>query len=189
MKIDRNLNISFPIETEKGIIYVHSVPISREVFEQFYSELGQVFSQCFNSVNQAHLALSAPQLAYPALKSIAKKAGNWDEVEKGLVNEIIRLTNVAFAGENGWDTLPLDTAVKRDVLDEDSQAEVLSTLVFFCAISKVAPKEMKKSFLEMAGSLRSWQLTSSNFTQFITGLPTLTTKGSTGKKKTSSLIS
>jgi len=194
VKIDRNLNLVMQVQTEKaGLIYIHSASISRSVFEQFYLELGKVFSQCFDSVNQAHLALSAPQLAYPALKSIAQKAGNWDGaggVKFGLVNEIIRLTNVVFAGENGWESIPLDTAVKREILDEDEEAEALSSLVFFTAISKVAPKDLKNSFLEMAGALRNWELTSSDSMAYLNGLPTLTKKGSTGKKvKESSVIS
>ena len=182
------------VQTAKnGLVYIHSASIGRSVFEQFYLELGKVFSQCFDSVNQAHLALSAPQLAYPALKSIATKAGNWDGaggVKFGLINEIIRLTNVVFAGENGWESLPFDVAVKREILDEDEEAEALSSLVFFTAISKVAPKDLKNSFLEMAGSLRNWELTSSDFMVFMNGLPILTKKGNTGKKaKESSLIS
>ena len=194
MKIDRNLNLVMQVQTAKnGLVYIHSASIGRSVFEQFYLELGKVFSQCFDSVNQAHLALSAPQLAYPALKSIATKAGNWDGaggVKFGLVNEIIRLTNVVFAGENGWETLPFDVAVKREILDEDEEAETLSSLVFFTAISKVAPKDLKNSFLEMAGSLRNWELTLLDCMAYITSLPTLTKKGNSGKKvKESSLIS
>ena len=175
-----------------GLVYIHSASIGRSVFEQFYLELGKVFSQCFDSINQAHLALSAPQLAYPALKSIAQKAGNWDGnggVKFGLINEIIRLTNVMFAGENGWETVPFDTAVKREILDEDEEAETLSSLVFFTAISKVAPKDLKSSFLEMAGSLRNWVTTSLDSTEYMSGLPILTKKGNTGKKaKESSII-
>jgi len=193
VKIDRNLNLVMQVQTAKnGLVYIHSASIGRSVFEQFYLELGKVFSQCFDSVNQAHLALSAPQLAYPALKSIATKADNWDGaggVKFGLVNEIIRLTNVVFAGENGWETLPFDVAVKREILDEDEEAETLSSLVFFTAISKVAPKDLKNSFLEMAGALRNWELTSLDSTEFQNGLPISTKKGNTGKKaKESSVI-
>lgn len=178
---------------ENGLVYVHSSSISRSVFEQFYLEIGKVFSQCFDSVNQAHLALSAPQLAYPALKSIATKAGNWDGVggvKFGLVNEIVRLTSVLVSGEKGWEALPLDIAVKRSVINEDEEAEILSSLVFFTAISKVAPKDLKNSFLEMAGALRNWELTSLDSMGYLSGLPTLTKKEGTGKKiKESSLIS
>lgn len=178
---------------EKGLVYIHSTSISRSVFEQFYLELGKVFSQCFDSINQAHLALSAPQLAYPALKSLAIQAGNWEGaggVQFGLVNEIKRLTNVMVSGEKGWESIPFDTAVKREVLNEDEEMEALSSLVFFTAISKVAPKDLRNSFLEMAGALRSWELTSLDSTEYMSGLPILTKKETTGKKaKASSIVS
>lgn len=194
MKIDRNLSLVMQVQTESnGTVHIHSTSISRSVFEQFYLELGKVFSQCFDSINQAHLALSAPQLAYPALKSIAQKAGNWDGaggVKFGLVNEIIRLTNVIVSTENGWETMPFDVAVKQDVLNEDEEAEAISSLIFFTAISKVAPKDLKNSFLEMAGALRNWELTFSECTEYMSGLPILTKKESTGKKvKESSIVS
>ena len=194
MKIDRNLSLVMQVQTdENGLVYIHSTSVSRSVFEQFYLELGKVFSQCFDSINQAHLALSAPQLAYPALKSISTKAGNWEGaggVKFGLVNEIIRLTNVVFSTEKGWETITFDTAVKKGILNEDEEAESLSSLVFFTAISKVAPKDLKNSFLEMAGALRSWELTSLECTAYMNGLQTSTKTESIGKKvKESSIVS
>jgi len=176
---------------ENGLVHIHSTSISRAVFEQFYLELGKVFSQCFDSINQAHLALSAPQLAYPALKSIAIKQGNWEGVggvKFGLINEIIRLTNVIVSTEKGWETITFDTAVKKGILNEDEEAEAISSLVFFTAISKVAPKDLKNSFLEMAGALRSWDLTSLDCTAYMNGLPILTKTEDTGKKATASSI-
>ena len=192
MRITRNLSIAIPVHTEaNGLVHVHSTAISRDVFEQFYSEIGKVFSQCFDSINQAHLALSAPQLAYPALKSIATKNGNWDGaggVKFGLVNEIIRLTNVMICGKNGWESIPFEIAVRREMLNEDEEAEVLSAIVFFTAISKVAPKDLKESFLAMAGSLRQWEITSSDFTAYMNGLPTLTEKENIGATVTESSV-
>lgn len=194
MKIDRALNLVMRVETEgSGIVHIHSASISRSIFEQFYLELGKVFSQCFDSTNPSHLALSAPQLAYPALKSVATSQGNWDGVggvKFGLINEIIRLTTVICSTENGWESLPFDVAVKREVINEDEELEALSSLVFFTAISKVAPKDLRTSFLEMAGTIRNWELTSLDSTAYQNGLPTLTKKETIGKKtKGSSLIS
>ena len=92
--------------------------------------------------------------------------------------------------EKGWETLPFDVAVKREILDEDEEAETLSSLVFFTAISKVAPKDLKNSFLEMAGALRNWELSSLDSTGYMNGLPILTKKEPTGKKaKESSIVS
>lgn len=192
MKIDRNLNLVMRVETEgSGVVYIHSASISRSVFEQFYLELGKVFSQCFDSTNPSHLALSAPQLAYPALKAVATAQGNWDNVggvKFGLINEIIRLTNVLVATEKGWESMPFDVAVKREVLNEDEELEALSSLVFFTAISKVAPKDLRVSFLEMAGSLRNWEFSSLDSTAYTNGLPMLTKKESSGKKAKESLL-
>ena len=88
-----------------------------------------------------------------SLKSIATKNGNWDGaggVKFGLVNEIIRLTNVMICGKNGWESIPFEIAVRREMLNEDEEAEVLSAIVFFTAISKVAPKDLcEDNFLEM----------------------------------------
>lgn len=190
MKINRKLNIVIPVVTDNGTAYVHSAPISRDTFEEFYSVLGKVFSQCFDSSNAAHLALSAPQLAYPALKSIAKESGRWNEVQFGLVNEIIRLSNVAYPSDAGMQTLPLDTAIKSEILDEDGASEVLSALTFFTAMWWVSPKDLKESFLGMAASLRNWQITSLGITEFIATLPTYKETEPTGKKvKTSSVPS
>jgi hypothetical protein len=182
------------VQTENnGTVHIHSTSISRSVFEQFYLELGEVFSQSFNSDNPKHIALSAPQLAYPALKSISTKLGNWDGaggVKFGLVNEIIRLTNVIVSTENGWESIPFNIAVKNEVLNEDEESEAISSLIFFTAISKVAPRDWKDSFLEMAGALRSWVTTSLDSTEYQNGLPILTKKEGTGKKvKESSIVS
>lgn len=190
MRIDRKLNLVVPVSTDAGTIFVHSTPISRDTFEQFYLELGKVFSQCFDSSNAAHLALSAPQLAYPALKAIAKAEGKMQDVQFGLINEIVRLSNAIIPGENGLECLPLDIAIKREMLDDEAANEVLSALVFFTSISRVAPKDLRDSFLEMAGSLRNWELTSSDSTGYTASLQTLRGNASTGKKaKTSSVAS
>jgi len=194
LKINKNLNLVVQIQTaDYGTVHIHSTAVSREIFEQFYLELGKVFSQCFESDNPSHVALSAPRLAYPALKSISTQSNTWDGpsgVKFGLINEIIRLTNVIFCGEKGWETVPLEVATKRGIIDEDEEAEVMSSLVFFTAISKVAPRDFRISFLEMAGNLRHWVVTSLDCMAYQTGLPTLTKTDVTGKKVTeSSLIS
>lgn len=178
MRIDQRLNFVFPIETPNNdTVYVHSMPIGRVVFESFYSVLGKVFTTCFEGEDPKHVALTAPQVAYPALKKLAMSNGTWEGqngVKAGLINEIIRLTSIMFIGDNGWEMLPMDAATKRGILDEDCEAEVLSSLVFFTSISKVAPKTLAGTFLEMAGSLRSWQFSYLGCMEFMSSLPTST---------------
>lgn len=171
-RINKKLNIVITTDDASGAtIHVHSMPISREVFETFYEELGLVFTKSFGESGSVHMAISAPQLAYPALKKLADEKGTWDVVKSGLVNEIIRLTNVIYLSEGGWITVPLEVAVKEEILDEDSEREVLSSLIFFTAITFVAPKLLVKGFLDMASALRNWVVTSSNSTEYRSGLP------------------
>ena len=177
-QINRKLNFTFAIEgADGGTVHVHSAPISRSAFETYYRELGKVFTSCFAGQAAEHVALTAPQLALAALKDAA--GDNWDPdgrigVKAGLVGEIKRLTTVAFPGPNGWESLPLDAAIKRGIVDDDGEAEVLSNLVFFTAISKVAPRALSSTFLELAAALRDWGFTSSNSTAWIGSLPILT---------------
>ena len=178
MRIDKNLNFVFPIESVgRGVVYVHSTPISRSVFEQFYDVLGKVFTKCFDGQDPKHIALTAPQLALPAIKAAAVSTGTWDGpngVQRGLVNEIIRLSSVASTGDLGWEMLPLDVAVRREILDDENEAEILSNLIFFTSISKVAPRALAGTFLEMAGSLRDWRFTSLGCMEYVNSLPTST---------------
>lgn len=174
MRISKQLNIVIPVETEKnGKIFVHSTPINRDVFDEYYRELGKVFDECFDVSNSAHTMLSAPQLAYSSLKRVSKESNRWDGnggVEFGLVNEIKRLTNVAISDENGWSSFPLDVVIKRGLIDEDERIEVLSGLIFFTCISRVAPAEIRTTFLEMAGSLRNWDFTLSDSSGYLSFL-------------------
>jgi hypothetical protein len=194
MRINKKLNLVIPVTTQNhGKIFVHSVPIGRDVFETYYFELGQVFDECFSSDNPSHTALSAPQIAYPALKKVARQAGTWENeknpadrsgVKFGLCQEIIRLTNVVFADESGWKALPLSTIIARDFLDEDEEAEVMSALIFFTSISLAGPKELRTAFLEMSGRIRGWELTLSDCMVYMTGLTTLTETETTQEKAT-----
>jgi hypothetical protein len=178
MKIDQKLNLVFPVDTaEHGMAYVHSMPLSRAVFELYYDVIGKVFTRCFDGEDPKHVALTAPQIAYAALKTIAAANNNWEGqngVRAGLVNELIRLTSVMYVGDKGWESLPLDVAVKRGVFDEDNEAEALSAICFFTSISKVAPRALAGAFLEMAGSLRDWHFTYSGCTAYMSSLPTST---------------
>lgn len=177
MRMQKNLSLTFPIDMPDGSIgHIYSLPISRAVFETYYAELGAVFTKCFSGDDAKHIALSAPQLCLPALKQVSTDMGTWDKpggVKAGLINELIRLTSVAFVTDQGWETLPMAICIKREIIDEDAESEVLSSLCFFSAISRVAPKNLAGTFLEMAGSIRNWQTTVSTFSEHLNSLKEL----------------
>jgi len=124
----------------------------------------------------------------PALRLVSKRMGTWegpDGVEAGLINELSRLTTVAHAGAAGWEQIPLHLALQRGILDEDTHAEVASSLVFIFLTLRVGPDVLREDTLRMASSARGWQYTSLGFTEYLASLPTSTPVASTTKKRSS----
>lgn len=190
MKIDRKLNLVLPLDRGDGKInYVHSVPLSREVFERYYSVIAQTFTEIYRG---GYSVQSGPLVAYLILKDIATKSGVWegdDGVERGLVAEMIRLSNVIVPSETGgWKTVPFQDALDAKLFDEDDLAEVQNILVFFMVESATRRKKELPSIYAMMADFWNAQTTSSNCTAFAASLPTSTPAGNTGVKAKQSSI-
>src|ERR1017187_5798377 len=132
MQIDKNLNLVIPVERADGsVAHVFSTPIGRMVFEKYY----MVIARTYNTIYNGGLGImSGPRVAAMVLKEIAISIDAWDGqegVERGLMQEIRRLTTVLALGENGWEPLPIHEAIAKGILDEDDVSEVENALVFF----------------------------------------------------------
>lgn len=184
MKISRSLNLTTSVELADGTIaHVHSVPIGREVFEQFFMVMSQAFAALFTG---GLGAVAGPRVAYLMLKEKATDAGRWDDVQTGLINEIVRLTNVALAGENGWASLPLHTVFERKLIDEDERADVLGELVFFTLVARMNKRDQLAAIMEVVGGLWGSATTVLDFTAFRNSLMTSTEGESSGAMVTTS---
>jgi hypothetical protein len=182
MRIDRKLNLVIPLFDDDGnpFAYVHSTPISAEVYDAYYLPL-----------HKTHAALTVfglgpidgPKCCDKLLKQMSKDLRMWDGpsgVEAGLVAEIQRLTNVIAVGKNGWETLPYGVAIQQGILNAADKSEVDAATVFFIVSSVTIHRAQLKDWLEGANSLWSAQLTSLNSTEYMNSLPTATTSANTG---------
>lgn len=191
MKIDRKtLALVIPIEREDGArIYVHSVPISMQIFETYYLVMAKAFASIYNE----GLGVTAgPRVAALVLRRVAENMGVWEGeggVRNGLMNEMRRLTNVVAPGQNGWETVPFHEAVKNGVIDEDEVSEVENALCFFSCAYRMHRKTEREPILEGASKLWGGQLESSDFTAFMRSLPTLMQGANTGEKTPETLSS
>lgn len=179
MRIDRKMNLVFPVDTEKGTVYVHTTPISREVFELHFLVISQTFAALYQ---QGLNIVAGPRIAAMMLKDLATKQGNWDGpdgVKEGLVAEMRRLTMVAVPGEKGWQMMPFDEVCDRGILDEDDQSEVEGAVTFFTCVSAMHRRDQLPGVLAGMASLWDAQITSLNFTAYVASLPTLTEEPST----------
>lgn len=182
MKLDKRLNLVLPISREGVDTYVHSMPIGREVFERYFKVLSRTFSEVIRD------PISGPRVAYLTLKDIATNLGQWDDVERGLMNEIRRLSNVVAPADKGWATFQFQDAIDQSYFDEDDLREVENALVFFTVALWMTPKKERAAIIDGFASLWSAQLVSSSCTEFAASLPTSTATASIGEKAIPSFI-
>lgn len=193
VKINRALNLVVPVETSDGTtVYIHSVPVPREVFEQHYL----VISKTFAAIHQEGLAaLSGPRVAALLLKDVAQRTRAvhpgarpgetaWDEpdgVERALLPEIRRLTNVIMPSAQGYQTLPFQTVIDRHLLSDEDLAEVEGVVTFFTVASAMHRRAVLPAFLTGMSSLWGAEVTSSNCTEYAASLRTRTETDSSGE--------
>lgn len=178
MKIARNLNLIIPVQTEKGKAWIHATPISKEVFKEHFFILSKTFSAIFS---EGLGVVAGPRIAYLMLERISRDSNAW-EGDKGvrntLVNEVIRLANLVYPVEGkGYDTIPLDMALEREIIDLD---EVAGELVFFTCVSSINSPEQAKGTMDVVNGIWSTQCSSLNLTEWIASLPTLKPAASSG---------
>lgn len=181
--INKKLNLVLPVETDTGKIWVHSVPISKEVFESNYLLLTKTLANMYaNGIGPAF----GPRIARLALKDVAKEMNDEEDISVPLVNEIHRLTNFLMPSTNGagWQTIPFPEVVQKKLVDDVILSEVENAVIYFIVASAVH----LKSELQMAlqGLKTNWkaQFISSTVTEYGNSLTTSTPQETTGEKTT-----
>jgi hypothetical protein len=179
LTINKKLNLVIPIDTENGKIWVHSVPIAKEVFESNYLVLTKTLSNLYaNGIGPSF----SPRIALYCLKDTAKEIDETNDVSSNLLNEIYRLTNVLMPSNGQWQTIPFVEVKNKKLIDEQYLSEVENAIVYFIVASAVHLKsELQMAFL---GLKNSWsaQTTLLTVTEFGNYLLTLTKDESSGEK-------
>lgn len=193
MKIARNMNLIIPVESEMGSAYVHSTPISKEVYREHFFILGKVFSAIFS---EGLGVVAGPRLAYLMLERIClgssqEGANVWDGdrgVRNTLVNEIIRLSNLVYPVEGkGWDTKPLEVALDRGIVDLD---DVIGELIFFTCVSSINKPAQAQGLMKEVNGVWNSQTTSLSLTDWMRSFLTSKPDASSGETaSTSSALS
>jgi len=184
MKIARNMNLIAEVETESGMCWVHSTPISKEVYRQHFFILSKVFASIFS---EGLGVVAGPRVAYLLLEKIAGDMNIWEGesgVRNTLVNEIIRLSNLVYPAEGkGWDNQPLEVALEKGIVDLD---DVIGELVFFTCVSAINKPDQAEVLMVSVAGLWNSQITSLNVTDWTASLPISKPGGSTGGTESTS---
>jgi hypothetical protein len=180
--INRKLNLVIPIETDNhGKIWIHSVPLSREVFASNYMLLTRTLANLYNfGIGPA----MAPRIAMLRLKDTAKDMDEEKDISENLVQEIYRLTNVLMPNPDGggWRTIPFSEVKMKKLVDEDSLLEVENAIVYFIVASSVHLKSELPMAFQGLKAIWNAETTLLNVTQYGNSLMTSTQEESTGEK-------
>lgn len=192
LTISKNLSLVIPIiRADETKLYIHSMPIRPETFEQFHLVLAKTFSAfAHNGLDP----MSGPSVAALILRSVAQATPrapgvNWWEGsdgvggEAGLMAEIRRLSNCILPDEKkGWTTIPLQSALEKGMITEDEKTEVVNILTFFTVVSLVAPRVDRSRLVNGMATVYELQTTFFNSTEFANSLKTSMQDENTGEK-------
>ncbi|MEQ9902571.1 hypothetical protein [Pectobacterium aroidearum] len=171
MKIDKKLNLVSNITRQSGeIIYLHVTPLPYEVVEENCLLLGNLFTSFISQVG----GLGAARVAAMMLRKKLKQ-----EQDAGLASgpsiadDIQRMTNVVYCDTGTWKTIPLDTALKQEIVTADEYREVEGEVVFFMVSSAIQKSELIAPTVGAVIGMYGGQLTPSSVTAYRDSLLTL----------------
>lgn len=177
--INKALNLVITVESDEETFYVHSTPILREAFEKYFF----IMTKAYAEIAGNGLISQGDRISSLMLTEVAEEMGKLQQA-KELLQEIRRLSNVIMATPKGWETIPLDVACGRNLIDDDAVLEIESHLVFFTLISQVLSKKNAAGLLSQLKVFLQWSLTPSTPMEFITGLQTSTETVNIGEMAT-----
>jgi hypothetical protein len=180
MKINEKLHLVMPIydEADQVCAYVHSAPISREVFEAHFLLISKTFSAI---VAEGLGDLAGPRVAGLMMRRIAARNKD-EESATSLMNEIRRLTMVSTRTASGWEQIPFQEVLDKKLIGVDDLAEVENAIAFFIVTSAMHRKQVAAELLPGAARLWGAQISSLDSSAYHASLTTSTATDNTGKR-------
>lgn len=175
--INKKLNIVIPMEDDAGNeYYLHSMPLSREAFQSNWLLLSQTFA---SMIERGIQVTAGPRVASIVMHDLAEKQGLIDNYD-AIMSEIRRLTTVIKASGEGYEQLPLATALSRGIVSADDIEDAGNMLVFFTLVSSMWKGSRRVASLNFMNSLWQSENTSLSATAFMDSLTTSTGAESSG---------
>ena len=194
MQIDEKLNLVFPIKVSDDgtpLVWAYHTPISKEVFTANYRVIAATNATIWGK-GLKYAATAGARIGHLTLLDIAKAdAAEYGTEDSGpkIMGELKRLTLILAQNETGFDFIPADVAIARNVIDADDWDEAEAELVFFTAAYAMSRKAGRKTFCELISSVMAGSITSSTATEFATSLRTSTAKETSAPLELSSVPS
>ena len=167
--ITGEFNLAIPVlENDTHVLWIHSRPVSKDIFKKYYLPLSKAFSQLHaEGIN----VLAGPKVATYLLEDIGDQLGQGTLIREGFINEIRRITTCCIFTGTKWETIPLEVAAKKNKLADDIIEEAVAAAIFFTLNWHGLPRQARQMMIKMAADLHNWQLTSLPATAWADSLP------------------
>lgn len=186
MIIDKKLNLVLDIERADGsILKVHHVPISRDLYKAHYLFISKAL---FGLYSEGFTPPQCTRLCHNAMLDLmVRQPDKFKDVDKTLLAEVWRLTNMAVPTDKGWQQIPFYEAMEGNYISEDDAEEVKNYVCFFTSASMVHGRGELEALYEMVMQ-SGVQTTSLDFTELMHSLRTSTSDANTGASEKPLLV-
>lgn len=183
MEINSSVNLVFParIVGRLATIWAYHKPISATVFRSNYRVIAAAKTELFKGPNLKerlqYAAENGPVLGKMVLLDVAERDSSEygsENIGPAFIAELNRLTQIVYASETGFETLPLETAFAQSIITEDERDEVESKAVFFTCGYAMSPSSGKAWIAWTLARSMVGSITSSLPTEFAASLKTST---------------
>jgi hypothetical protein len=190
MAIDKRLNLVLEVERDdKTVCYVHSIPISRNLWKTHYTFL----SMALNSLYADGFPPSTcARIVYQRMQEIAEKEKDrFGDGPKALFAEIWRNTTVRVPTDQGYEHILFYDIMRNDkIFDADNVDEVQNFICFFTAGSWVhgLSKKEREAFQNLLTKGFGVQITALSATEYMNSVQTSKPEENIGEKEIPSYI-
>ena len=182
MQIDEKLNLAFPIrvaEDGQPLVWAYHTPISKEVFTANYRVIAATNALIWGK-GLKYAATAGARVGHLTLLDVAKQdAAEYGVEDCGpkIMSELKRLTMILAPNETaGFEFIPVDVALARQIIDAEDWDEAEAELVFFTAAYAMSRRAGRRKFCELISSVMAGSITSLSPTEFAASLRISTAK-------------
>jgi hypothetical protein len=184
--LDKRLNLVLEVERDdKSIVYVHSIPISRQMWKTHYTFISMAINSMYTD---GFPPATCARVCYHRMLELAEQnRDRFGDLGRTLFAEMWRLTNVLVPTDQGYEDIPFYNLIKGDKeLDADNVEEIQNFICFFMAASWVhgLNKKEREAFQLLMTKGFGVQITALPLTEFKNSIPTSKSEENTGESET-----
>lgn len=193
MQITPSLKLAFPIRfgdvqrpdpadstktvtLSEPLVWAYHTPISTEVFRANYRIIAATKAALF-AKGRAFVAVAGSSIAALTLSDAARADAaelGIEDASSSFLAELKRLTLILAPSKDGFEQVPVDVALSRNVIDSDDWGEAESAIVFFTSVYALERRANRQTMGTSLALMIGGSMTLLGPTEYLASLQTST---------------